>query len=297
MAKEIHEAGIDVSSEKRTYSSYLPDFDIVMFTGDIRTGVYLDWQTSIRGLSCRKKDKVYILIGTSGGCPHDAFKMMQLLKLQYKYIGVVLFGECYSAGTLFALGADEIFMSIGSNLGPLDIQLRKEDEFYRMSGECFRQAITDISLIAEEIFIDLFGKLKSRRDILISTQTASHAAVDIAKGLLSPITQQIEPTKLGEMMRSQNVGISYGVRLMSRAYENRKAYRIVNMLARNYPSHDTAIDFDEARYLGINVKLIDSETWESGIFKEVEPTMLFKKYTSDPKITILNEIEVKADLA
>ena len=40
MVKENHEAGIDVSSEKRTYSSYLPDFDVVMFTGDIRTGVY-----------------------------------------------------------------------------------------------------------------------------------------------------------------------------------------------------------------------------------------------------------------
>lgn len=282
----------DVSDSKRTFSSYLPEFDVILFTGDIIDGVFVSLQEVLRELESRKKKKVYFIIGTSGGSPHEAFRMMRLLRMKYDYIGVVLFGECYSAGTLFALGANEILMSPGSNLGPLDVQMRREDDLSRMSGECYRQALSDISIVAQSVFFDLFGRLKSRQDILISTQTASHAACEIVKGLLSPITQQIEPTRLGEMMRSQGIGISYCVRLMHHIYGEDKAFRIANHLARSYPSHNTIIDYEEAKELGVNVTLINTETWFSGIFIPLEKKLLKCEYQNEPSICALNNQEV-----
>ena len=282
----------DVSDVARTVSSYLPDFDVILFTGDIINGVFVNLQEVLRKRESGNKKKVYFFIGTSGGSPHEAFRMMRLLRMKYDYIGVVLFGECYSAGTLFALGANEILMSPGSNLGPLDVQMRREDDLSRMSGECYRQALSDISSVAQSVFFDLFGRLKSRQDILISTQTASHAACEIVKGLLSPITQQIEPTRLGEMMRSQGIGISYCVRLMRHIYGDDKAYRIANHLARNYPSHNTIIDFEEAKELGVNVTLINPEVWASGIFLPLEKKLLTREYLTEPVICELNSMEV-----
>lgn len=292
MSEEYIKSESDVSDVKRTVSSYLPDFDVLLYTGDILNGTYVKWQNALTPLMARKKDKIYILIGTSGGNPHEAFKMMRLVQRRYKYVGVILLGGCYSAGTLFALGANEILMSSGSNLGPLDVQMRREDDFSRMSGECYRQALSDISSIAQKIFTDLFGRLKSRQDILISTQTASHAACEIAKGLLSPITQQIEPSKLGEMMRSQGIGISYGIRLMRNLYGEDRAYQIANSLARQYPSHNTIIDYEEAKELGLSVKLIDPLTWYSGIFGRFERIMIDFSYDSMPNIQVINEMEL-----
>ena len=143
-----------------------------------------------------------------------------------------------------------------------------------------------------KIFTDLFGRLKSRQDILISTQTASHAACEIAKGLLSPITQQIEPSKLGEMMRSQGIGISYGIRLMRNLYGEDRAYQIANSLARQYPSHNTIIDYEEAKELGLSVKLIDPLIWSSGIFGRFERIMIDFSYDSMPNIQVINEMEL-----
>lgn len=283
---------VDRSEVKRTVASFMPGADILLFTGGIMYGALSKLQDVLRALENNGNEDIYVLIGTSGGNPHEAFQMMQLLHCYYRHIYVVLLGGCYSAGTLFALGAHKIFMSHSANLGPLDIQMRREDDISRMSGECYRQALSDISMVAQRVFIDLFARLKSKRDMLISTQTASHAAGDIAKGLLAPITQQIEPTKLGEMMRSQRIGISYGIRLMRRSYDPNKARHIVETLARDYPSHDTIVDFEEADRIGLHVERIDPLKWQSGIFLGYEKMMLSQDYSDEPQIKILNEVAI-----
>lgn len=279
----------ETSLAKCTISSCIPDTDVILFLGEIRTGIYVQWQKLLKKLAGNHKGKALVLMCTVGGNPHDAFRMMRLLQAQYKVIDVAILGGCYSAGTLFALGASKIQMSRSANLGPLDIQLRKEDDFVRISGECYRQALSDLSTVARQIFMDQFVELKSCQDILISTQTASHAAADIVKGLISPITGQIEPTKLGEMMRSQRIGISYAMRLMSVNYGEDASRFIANKLAREYPSHDTVIDYEEARKLGLNVEIIDTQSWAAGIFQAVEEQMLENGGFGLPNIKCLND--------
>ena len=58
--------------------------------------------------------------------------------------------QCKSAGTLIALGASEIYMPLVSELGPLDIQLRRRDEIVgRRSGMVVRTALDGL---ADETF-------------------------------------------------------------------------------------------------------------------------------------------------
>ena len=45
-------------------------------------------------------------------------------KASLRYVDTV----CKSAGTILALGADVIIMSQYAELGPIDVQLQKEDE-------------------------------------------------------------------------------------------------------------------------------------------------------------------------
>lgn len=289
--KQVDGEGDCVDSNQATpvFSACLPDCDVILFQGGVRSGIYVTWKNVIRKqVASSHNSRVLVVIGTSGGDPHEAFRMMRLLQECYKVIDVVILGWCYSAGTLFALGANTIYMAVGANLGPLDVQLRKEDDLSRMSGECYRQALLDVNDIAKRMFNSHFVGLKSRSDILISTQTASAVASELTKGLLSPITQQIEPGRLGEMMRSQGIGMSYGLRLMKRNYDKSRSERITKQLTQGYPSHDTLIDSAEALALGLNVKTFNPASDFSGCFAGLEDDMYGRKCFGGPIIKVLN---------
>lgn len=245
-----------IASSDRTklVSDVLPDTDVVLFNSDIRGGIFGYWKKQLGGMLKDPKRDALVLMTTLGGSPDDAFRMIRSLQQRYKAIKIVLMGPCYSAGTLFALGANEIFMTYDANLGPLDVQIQKEDDIYRMSGECYRQALTDLADIAGLVFFKNFMALRTNSNLPLSTNTASKVSSEITTKLLSPITAQIEPQKLGEVMRSQSVGKSYALRLMKSCYSRDCAERIATSLSQEYPSHSTVIDADEARRIGLNVK-------------------------------------------
>lgn len=242
-------------SETLTFGKLFPDSDIIFFNGPIDSNYGNQWHDNIDNIS--PKENVLVFMCTCGGDADDAFRMMRLLQMRYKTIHVFVFGECYSAGTIFALGADCIYMTDNAQLGPLDVQLRKDDELFRMSGECYQQTLQNLSANASAIFMEQFTKLKLNASIPISTATASRVASAITVGLLSPVTRQIEPSKLGEVLRAQNIGAAYGRRLMIDKYPSPIASNIVRILACNYSSHSTVIDYREAKRIGLHVKLFD----------------------------------------
>jgi ClpP class serine protease len=67
--------------------------------------------------------KLDVLIFTTGGDTLAAFGLARLLRESADWIGALVPGKCHSAGTLFALGADEIFMCQAGTLSPIDPSL------------------------------------------------------------------------------------------------------------------------------------------------------------------------------
>lgn len=275
---------------KTTIEGIMPDSDVVLFNGEIRYGIYSLWKKNISQILNKPKKEVIVVITTYGGSPDDAFRMMRSLQKHYQTVKVLLMGPCYSAGTLFALGANEIYMTFDASLGPLDVQIQKEDDIYRMSGECYRQALTDLADIAGLVFFKNFMALRTNSNLPLSTNTASKISSDITTKLLSPITAQIEPQRLGEVMRSQLVGRSYALRLMQKCYPRDIAKKIATTLSQNYPSHSTVIDSDEARRIGLNVIEYNPFVDFGGLFKKLVDEMSSQKDSCD--IRIMNEISI-----
>jgi hypothetical protein len=83
-------------------------------------------------------------------------------------------------------------------------------------------------------------ELKKRSNGLITTKTAADLATSIAVGLLTPITSQIDPLRLGEVQRALNVATEYGRRLGADE-------KTLTKLTSSYPSHSFIIDFGEVR--------------------------------------------------
>lgn len=281
--------------EKKTYEKYFLGEDFVILFGELEPGLYSNWLSMFRKYfkqEAERNKNVTVLISTPGGSADDAFRMMRFLQNSYEKITVVIVGCCYSAGTLFALGADKILMSEGGNLGPLDVQVRREDDLSRMSGESYRQALMDLSTIAQIVFRENFSHLKLRRDILLSTATASKIASEMAIGMVSPIVGQIEPVKLGEMMRYQLIAESYGKRLMHGRYTVSDINKALGMLTSGYPSHGTVIDSVEAQKLGLHVEEFDITKYIDGHLLIFERDMVDGNYPNEPKICIANKLEI-----
>ena len=194
------------------------------------------------------RENAALFLCTYGGDADAAYIIARYLKTSYEKFILYVYGYCKSAGTLLALGADEIVMSRRGELGPLDVQLLKTDELlFHSSGLDLSQAIESLSEQAFKIFEQHFLEIIKRGGGAITTRTAADIASSLATGLLSPIMGQIDPLRVGEVERAINIALHYGIRL------NDDLARI-NTLIREYPSHSFVIDFEEAEMLFGNVR-------------------------------------------
>lgn len=154
----------------------------------------------------------------------------------------MLAGVCKSAGTIVAVGADEIAFGDHGELGSLDVQLRQQDELYGWSsGLDIMQAVQSITEQAEAAFCRYVEQFSSMG---ISTLAASQMACDLAGRIFQPIAAQIDPMRIGESERAMQIAKDYGERLGS---DERLREGGLNRLIEEYPSHGTVIDMEEAR--------------------------------------------------
>lgn len=72
-----------------------------------------------------------IILETPGGSGETVEDMVKLLRTKYSSVGVIVPGAAKSAGTIFAMAADEILMEAASALGPIDAQITWQAKFFR----------------------------------------------------------------------------------------------------------------------------------------------------------------------
>ena len=149
---------------------------------------------------------------------------------------------CKSAGTLLALGANRLIMSQFAELGPIDVQLRKENEVGDWtSGLTAIQGLGTLRTEAAALFAQQFREMRAGQEF--STKMATDIAAKTVEGLLSPIYSQIDPMRLGEIERFVRISMEYGERL---ATSNVNEGTVAKLVA-GYPSHGFVIDRREAR--------------------------------------------------
>jgi len=102
------------------------DVDVVIFNGPIDR---LNAQRLIHiGQNRKRKHNVFFVLVTFGGDPDAAYIIARHLQSKYNHFALFVPELCKSAGTLIALGANELIISDYGELGPLDVQLSKKDE-------------------------------------------------------------------------------------------------------------------------------------------------------------------------
>lgn len=220
-----------------------------MYSGRVE---YAGYSSLVRLCSTLSADNVLLLLNTVGGSPDYAYKIAKYLQNRFKSFTLMVSCMCKSAGTLIAIGANELVLSDEGELGPLDVQLRKDHEVGEVytSGLDVTSALDTLNAKTLETFSQfLYGLRLGGR---LSTEVASTMATSLVGPLYRSLFRQIDPIALGNVTRSLEIASAYGIRL-DRKGKNLKPGALSRLIS-GYPSHGFVIDLDEATELFKNVR-------------------------------------------
>jgi Serine dehydrogenase proteinase len=100
--------------------------DVIFYYGEIHPSLEKSFRDFIEQL---KKDKEFernrltILLNTPGGSAETVEKMVKIIRYNYTEVFFVVPDYAMSAGTIFCMSGDKIYMDYSSSLGPIDPQV------------------------------------------------------------------------------------------------------------------------------------------------------------------------------
>lgn len=224
------------------------------------------FRDSIKNIQPSSDDTKHALViaSTPGGLPDDAFRIAKQFSRYYSDgYSALLFGQCKSAGTLWALGATSIIMSELGELGPLDVQMHQRGAMEVESGNDSFQGISEASKRLRSLFMDTL------RDVVnsgfLAPNHAAEAAASVVGSVFRGVFEQIDPVKLGAKARANDIGLQYAQQLYRRKNTDGKSAGgdsppKLRHLVSGYPSHSYVIDRNSAKdLLGDSVKVMGPE--------------------------------------
>ena len=266
--------------------------DLLLYAGPIFRG-----QDDILIDMCRRRKRrpnVLLYLTTPGGDAHAAYRVSRCLQRSYRtYLedigergkfSIYVHTLCKSAGTLLALGADELILAQTAELGPIDVQLRKTEEVgERISGLTPVQALQTLETQARGLFKRSFRQMRFDGQLSFPTRLAAEMAVKMTVGLMEPIYGQVDPMRLGEVERFVKIAYEYGERLATSNVKD----KIIEQIITGYPSHEFVIDRREARELFENIAKPsdDLESIANTLSSEVNKVV----WGNEPLIRFLSE--------
>ena len=217
----------------------------------------------IKALNSRTKRKnVILILVTPGGMPAVAYRIGRGFQENYTSFSVVISGWCKSAGTILCTGAHNLLFDVHGELGPIEVQMRREDEIgERDSGLSIESAFESLREASFKIFENCMLDIKEHSFGAITFKTAAEIASNMAVGIIAPIVSQLDPIKIGETYRSVRVSEEYAKRLnlTSKNVKSGPSFNGINTLLRAYPDHGFVIDQKEAQRLFRNVSTVDAD--------------------------------------
>jgi len=141
----------DLTTERKKWLKEIANIrqrDILVYASDynknrapISIG-YSDLMPFRDQLSFINTENIDVLLETPGGSAEAVEDMIHSIRTKFSMLGVIIPGSAKSAGTIFAMAADEILMNNDSSLGPIDAQMMMNGKYF--SADAFLDGLTKI---------------------------------------------------------------------------------------------------------------------------------------------------------
>jgi ClpP class serine protease len=103
--------------------------DVLSYFGALVNGVDGWFRKVVEELAAdqQKKDKLVIILTTPGGSAETVERIVNVVRHFYNTVDFIVPDYAYSAGTIFCMSGDNIFMDYYSVLGPIDPQVQNRE--------------------------------------------------------------------------------------------------------------------------------------------------------------------------
>jgi Serine dehydrogenase proteinase len=208
-----------------------------------------------------------LILDTFGGSLDSAFKTILFLSRFTKRLRVFVPRRAKSAGTLIAIGANELYMSPFAELGPLDTQIRDpRNPTDRVSAlDCY-QSVDYVRTFGLNTLSKTFRALAGEARALIPLSQLVKTSADFSIGSIAPILTQVNALDFGGWGRTLRIGEMYAQDLLSRVeYDGPESREIAHQLVYGYTHHPFPIDVNEARRVGLRPFTMNEEQYNSAL--------------------------------
>lgn len=103
--------------------------DVFTYYGEIVNGVERNVKDLVEALAkdTNKHNSIYIFLTTPGGSLPPVQRMVEIFRHFYDEVNFIIPDYAYSAGTIWCMSGDNIYMNYYSTLGPIDPQVQTKD--------------------------------------------------------------------------------------------------------------------------------------------------------------------------
>lgn len=98
--------------------------DVIFFYGPIGDYIEKPFRDFVEQLKDdNDQTKLCVFLNTPGGSAETVEKMVTIIRHHYNEVFFIVPDAAYSAGTIFCMAGDKIYMDYSSSLGPIDPQV------------------------------------------------------------------------------------------------------------------------------------------------------------------------------
>ena len=159
----------------------LLDADAIFFYGPIYPSLEKDFRDFIEALKADGvgRDRLAVVLNSPGGSAEIVEKLVHIIRYHYKQVYFIIPDEAMSAGTVFALSGDKIYMDYTSSLGPIDPQVHngKEwvpalgylDQVEKMIAKSAADELTDAELvILQNLDLAMLSRYEQAKNLTVT---------------------------------------------------------------------------------------------------------------------------------
>jgi ClpP class serine protease len=204
-------------------------------------------------------DKISLFLYTRGGNTLTAWTLVNLIRNFCKELEVIIPFNCHSAGTLIALGANQIVMTKQATLGPIDPSVNGPLNPQVPGNNPNNRVPVSVE------FVNAYLEM-AKNELKIGDQQS-------LTSILLNLSNQIHPLTLGQVYRSKTQIQMLAKRLLNyQKIDDDKRDEIIKFLSSESGSHDYTLHRKEAADMGLHIEKPTQELYNiiKAIYVDIE---------------------------
>ena len=248
----------------------LTESDVLTIKSGIFTGLDRQVRDALEVKRGKFRRKLTVILDTLGGSAEVVERMVNTIRHHYQHVDFVVPDKAMSAGTIFVMSGDNIFMNYHSVLGPIDPQVLKGDKWvpaisYLRQYEIFKSRGKNLTT-AEVI---LMQKLDSGE--LHQYEKARDLSIELLKKWLSAykfkdwyVTEDKQQSVTNEMKTERAKEIADALSDIDRWHSHSRGIDMKTLCGLKLKIEDYTQECDKAKEIDQYFKLFDDFLTQKG---------------------------------